>query len=405
MEYKKEQCKGIRKDVTIANLSLLNTGWYMRQLRDKEGIKVTLPDNLLDATKEGSPLAPARLDRDYKVTIPGANKDQSFDVILKEGTVMYTKDWAILYLVRDNFGKRPIYFAVTIPDKSVENVGLGTYRRNEGMVDRVVKIDTYNFKLESDAESISLIGDFTDWKPEPMTETSPGVWEKSLRMMPGVYGYFFQDNRRQTILDPNNPIVVKNEMGRNNSVIIADFDIDRLVTNIDSIYQYRSIFDDNVYKDENMSRLVNNYAAAFISRASYYYTKMGQMDKSIDYMEKGVAFIDGKPRVKKALSRLYDMAATRYLDEENYEKAFEILIRQIESDPTQPSPYIEAAMILMEQARIAKINKDTSAAAVNIEEAFKLIENALIISPADEYILKVVSSFAEESKDFEILFQ
>ncbi|MCD4651785.1 MAG: DUF2723 domain-containing protein [Candidatus Cloacimonetes bacterium] len=405
MEYKNEQCRGIRKDVTIANLSLLNTGWYIRQLRDKEGVHVSLADNLIEPQKETSPLYPSRLPQDYKVKIPGATPEQSFAITLKKDTVMYSKDWAVLYLIRDNFGKRPMYFAVTIPDESIETVGFGNHRRNEGMVDRIVKIETYDFELKSNAKTVSLMGDFTRWQPEPMEQISQGHWKKSVRMMPGVYGYYFLENGRKTVLDPANELTAMNEMGRENSVIIADFDIDRLITNIDSLYQYRSIFDDSVYKDDNMTRLVNNYAAAYISRASHFYMKMGDMEKAVDFMEKGVAFIEGKPRVKKALYQLYEMAASRFMDEKNYSKAFKILLRQIAADPSKPEPYLQAALILLDRARIAREQGEESQAQVNTEEAFKLVENALAIQSDDDYVLSILMSIAEESKEYDFAIQ
>jgi len=50
-------------------------------------------------------------------------------------------------------------------------------------------------------------------------------------------------------------------------------DIDRLLTNIDKVYKYDSIFDPKVYKDDNMKRLVMNYGSGF-SRAPFILLKI-----------------------------------------------------------------------------------------------------------------------------------
>jgi len=84
-----QEVENFRQDVRVLNLSLLNTSWYLFQLRDNEP-KVAL--NWSDA--------------------------QINDLrgeILGDGRVLQPRDLAMRQLVRDNYGKRPIYFAVTIP--------------------------------------------------------------------------------------------------------------------------------------------------------------------------------------------------------------------------------------------------------------------------------------------------
>ena len=245
MDFKNEQCKGIRKDITIANLSLLNTPWYIKQLRDHEGVEFNIPDKHIDLCQENpsSVLYPKQVPRDTPLTIKGVDENDKFTIVFKKGTILYVKDLAVIQIIKDNYGKRPIYFAVTAPDA----VGFEEHLRNEGMVDRLV--------------------------------ASKGK---------------------------------------------DQFNMKRLITNIDSVYSYRSIMDDTIYKDTNMKRLLNNYGAAFM-RTSQYAHSQKDYDNAIKYMLKAIDFIDSKNRFYFGLSRLYAEAAFYNLEKDLVDKAFEYL--------------------------------------------------------------------------------
>ncbi|HHE38863.1 MAG TPA: DUF2723 domain-containing protein, partial [Candidatus Cloacimonetes bacterium] len=257
MDFKNEQCSGIRKDITIANLSLLNTPWYIKQLRDHEGVEFNVPDSHIEQCQDNpqSILYPKQLPEDMVVKIKGTDPEDSFTVTYKKGTIMYVKDLAALRIIYDNYGKRPIYFAVTVS----ETIGFENHLRNEGMVDRVVPTkgrDQYNIK--------------------------------------------------------------------------------RLTTNIDSVYSYRAIFDNTVYKDKNMTRLLNNYGAAFL-RASQYFHRDQDYENAIKYMEKGLRFVQDKQRFYSGLSQLYLETGFHYLEKEENEKAFEFLDNAISYNPVDKS--------------------------------------------------------------------
>ena len=232
MEYKKKECGGIRLDVSVANLSLLNTPWYIRQLRDKEGIKFDLPDTLITPAEYKTPLYPVQIPRSGRIKLESPNPKDTFFIELEEGTVLYSNELAALQIIRDNYGKRPIYIAVTVPDTRdtdiVPKLGLKYFRRNEGMIDRLV--------------------------PYPQ-----------------------EDN----------------------------VDMERLLNNIEGIYQYRGIFDSTMYKDPNTIRLLGNYGASYIMRASRHYLERGDMNKAIEYMEKGTAFVKDNKGVQRSLNTLY----------------------------------------------------------------------------------------------------
>jgi tetratricopeptide (TPR) repeat protein len=99
-----------RTDVSVVNLSLLRTDWYIEQLRDREP---KLPIHLTDAEIERMEPVP-----------------------LKGGGVAWKHDLMVQHIIREADWKRPVYFATTVPLETWK-----PYRRHlemEGMVRRLV---------------------------------------------------------------------------------------------------------------------------------------------------------------------------------------------------------------------------------------------------------------------------
>ena len=133
--------KGFRRDVRVVNLSLLRTPWYVKQLRDVDS---RLPIRMTDAHIEKRVAKHHwRERRDVALaesTIIVKAEDVplvEFPVDNQRGGILEFRTYMIWYLVDRNNWKRPIYFAVTVPDHN--RGGLSSYLSMEGMVYRLVR--------------------------------------------------------------------------------------------------------------------------------------------------------------------------------------------------------------------------------------------------------------------------
>ncbi len=192
-----QEVEGVRPDIRIVNLSLLNTDWYIDQMKRRAYQSEPVPfsltnDKYLQGTRDYVPFydrqIPGYTDLkevidfigndgpEYKVQTQGGSALSYFptkkfyikvdkEAVLKSGTVraedaglivdtmrweidknyIMKADLMILDLLAHNNWKRPIYFAVTVGNESYMN--LEPYFQLEGLAYRIVPI-----KAESDPQ-------------------------------------------------------------------------------------------------------------------------------------------------------------------------------------------------------------------------------------------------------------
>jgi len=232
-----QDVEGVRRDVRVACLSLLNTDWYIKQLKNNSphgAMKVKM--NMTDA--ELSQIGPTRWEtREMKLPVP-ENIFREFGVtdtaIINKGYISWempstlqfgnisairTQDIAALDMIQANNWERPIYFAATTSEQS--QLGLDDYIQMEGLAFRLVpkKVGrTYNVNDE--------------------------IMSKQLLNEPEGYNKEYQPG-----------------------------------------FKFRGLNDPSVFKDDNHQRLSRNYRFSFLRLAYYYAYEKNEKEKAVAVMD------------------------------------------------------------------------------------------------------------------------
>ena len=201
-----QEVLGVRRDVIIANLSLINTNWYIKQLKHW-GVPVSFSDYVIDR------LEPF-MTRDRRVFYV---KDIMVRNILaaNAGLQLNNADYTIPQQEFANrflsgySGQRPVYFASTVSHDNFE--GFAPYLQLEGLVYRVTG-DSGNPLYNIDIEK---------------TET-----------------FFYEQYRYTGVFEPAKQNVLK-----------------LILENFDERKEEGEFYDFALQKEENTKRLYSNYAA------------------------------------------------------------------------------------------------------------------------------------------------
>ncbi len=120
-----QEVEGVRKDVRVVNLSLVNTNWYMHQLTEHEpALKIGFTPEQIDALQP----QPWSFKGPVEISVPGTKIRYQLAPL----PYLRVQDIMILHIVQNNFPAHPVHFAVTIGGDNA--MGLDQFTIMEGLV-------------------------------------------------------------------------------------------------------------------------------------------------------------------------------------------------------------------------------------------------------------------------------
>jgi hypothetical protein len=234
-----QEVEGIRTDVTVANLSLLNTPWYIRQLREIRNIPHPLQESAIaaqpiiklsdkqirDLTRGLTPW------QKREVTLP-VNSQEKITWTVKPtyaGQALKIQDMMIMQIINDAKWVSPIYFAVTVSPSN--RLGLEPYLEMDGLSYRLRPYKTKGLNPENMSNHL-------------VTEFGQEEWSKPF-------------NRKEWNKDE----------GR---IWFKTYD---------PRYLFRHLGNENVYYNEQVIRLLQNYRSAYMQLAVHYFMDYQKLSK------------------------------------------------------------------------------------------------------------------------------
>lgn len=308
-----QDVEGVRRDVRIVNLSLVNTSWYIKQLKNQmphgtPKVPISLSDGQIDRITPRAwkpqqlelPVSSDIINRYDSVDRPRMSQVQLADSnVLKEGKITFTmngipyqqdvrilrvQDILVWEIIRANRWERPIHFAVTCSPDS--KIGLDNYLWMQGLT----------YKL----------------KPRKVPQGDMGI----------DYNIMANQLMAENVTPTKTP-----QFG----------------------YLYRELNDPSVYYDENVQRMVMNYRFNFIRLAEVALREKNNRDEAKRIMKRmeEIIPIDVIPNLEMRISA-YVMNLFNQLNDtmyaEKYSKVLEVaaldMINKNRVDAQDPSlPY------------------------------------------------------------------
>jgi hypothetical protein len=341
-----QDVEGVRRDVRVACLSLVNTSWYVKQLKDTspfgaQKVKMSLTDEEIDQLglqrwepTEMSIPVPSSIMNKWNITDSATVKDGKIKWTMQNtgqsGDVKFIRgqDLVALDIIMQAKWERPIYFAVTVSDDS--RLNLDDYLRMEGMAMRLVPKKNDDKRIE-----------YIDEK----------ILSKQLLDEPIGFSKNYQPG-----------------------------------------FKFRGLNDKTIFFDENHERLTQNYRNAFIRLAIYYLYKEKDNAKAInvlDEMEKKIprSVVPMDYRIKHDISKIYFSAGAL----KQYETlAKEVIVeakKQLEINPRDFTSWYNPYDLLLTHYENLKMYK----------EAVSVLMQLQNLVPDDQNVAQLLNEFRKKA--------
>jgi tetratricopeptide (TPR) repeat protein len=144
-----QEAAGVRKDVRVVNFSLLNTKWYIRQMRDlKPRVPITYSDYDIDTLEPGINQYGRNLERG-ETPEPQFLEKAEISIMpptFSQKQFLTTSNKMLLHIVDENRWEKPLYF--TFGTRSGDLMGLEPYMETHGMVRRLKRTRGHSMNME-----------------------------------------------------------------------------------------------------------------------------------------------------------------------------------------------------------------------------------------------------------------
>jgi hypothetical protein len=355
-----QEVENIRTDVRIVNLSLLNTDWYIQQLKELEPkVNITLSDAQIAQvqpfqwkTREMSLKIPDSFQEDFEEykalfaphldTMPTEMKFRvSPTVNYGQVGIIRVQDYMIMNILAANQWKKPVYFATTVPQSNLLDE-LADYLRMEGLVMRVVPFKNWRYSVKKMEENLMEKYQYrfqdSDVYYEPSTVGLLQNYRTGFLALADYYGQENQLDKLQKLIEfeeaniPDKTIPWPLSSGT--SVLTQ-----RMVT-LKSLYD-PSVLDSLPFKDSRAAINISQYLMRF-----------GKYDNATKLLEKKYNENPANAESIGTLVQAYELNG-------QYDKALELLEKWIEINPADNQA---KGMLnrIRRQSQINATNKDNN---------------------------------------------